>query len=69
MSAEKPSKRHELLMAVRILKGVVDFSKQRFDFSTPRGQVMLQEGDAACKILEEEIERLYPKKETVNISN
>ena len=58
----KESKRHQLMQAVRTVSTIVQFSERKFDFSCEDGQEMIKEAKEACKLLEKEIEILFPKK-------
>lgn len=60
--AVKESKRHQMLQAVRTVSTIVQFLERKFDFNTEDGQEMLEEAKEACKLLEKEIDVLFPKK-------
>jgi hypothetical protein len=59
---DQPSKKHQLLEAIRILSSIVQFSEKKVDLSGESGKEIIKEAKAACKLLESEIERLYPAK-------
>ncbi len=58
---EQPSKRHQLLQAIRILRSIVQFSEKKVDLSNENGKEIIMEAKEACKLLESEIEILFPK--------
>lgn len=58
---EQPSKRHQLLEAIRILSTIVQFSEKKVDLSNENGKEIIREAKEACKFIESEIEILFPK--------
>jgi hypothetical protein len=51
-----------MIQAVRTVSTIVQFLERKFDFNSEDGQEMLEEAKEACKLLEKEIEILFPKK-------